>query len=149
MGFLDSIRISASALTAQRLRMDVTANNVANMESTRGPEGGRFRRQMVTFRALPAGPSTFAALFNRRTGATPPTAGVGVDRILTDNSPGRLVFDPRHPDADDDGFVEMPNVNLVVEMTDMVAATRAYEANVTVLNAAKSMAMRAIEIARR
>ena len=149
MGLLNSVRISASALSAQRIRMDVTANNVANMESTSGPDAGPFRRQMVSFRALPNGTSPFQALFSRQQGAELPTRGVGVERLLTDTSPGRRVHDPTHPAADDEGFIEMPNVNLVVEMTDMVSSTRAYEANVTVLNAAKSMAMRALEIARR
>lgn len=148
MGLLRSIGVSASALAAQRLRMDVIANNVANMNSTRGVDGGPFRRQVVSFQARRAEPQGFGAT---RPNALPPlrTQGVQVNRIETDNSPGRRVLDPSHPDADADGFVEMPNVDLVVEMTDIVAATRAYEANVTVLNATKAMAMRALELARR
>ena len=149
MGLLSSIRIGASGLTAQRLRMDVIANNVANMDSTRGLDGGPFRRQVVSFRALPNQRSPFTAPLRPGIGVEQPAKDVVVNRLETDRSPGRRVLDPTHPDADEDGFVEMPNVNLVVEMTDMVAATRAYEASVTVLNAAKAMAMRALDIGRR
>ena len=149
MGLLDTFRISGSALSAERLRMDVVANNVANMQSTRGLDGGPFKRQVVSFRALPNGGSRFSVLFSRMRRSSLPTLGVGVDRIESDQSPGRRVLDPGNPDADAEGFVEMPNVDLVVEMTDLVTATRAYEANVTVLNAAKSMAMRALDIGRR
>ena len=149
MGLLGSIAISASALNAQRLRMDVVANNVANMNSTRGPDGGPFRRQVVSFRAAPAdGGSSFSSQFNSSQASALPSRGVMVNRLETDTSAGRRVFDPQHPDADDEGFVEMANVDLVIEMTDMVAATRAYEASVTVMNAAKSMAQRALDIAR-
>ncbi len=150
MGLLSSIRISASALTAHRLRMDVIANNVANMTSTRGPDGGVFQRQVVSFRAQPTGRQGFSALFREQSGLPSlPTRGVAVNRITEDQNPGRRVLDPSHPDADAEGFVEMPNVDLVVEMTDMVAAARAYEANVTVMNASKAMAQRALDIGNR
>ena len=148
MGLLGSIKISASALNAQRLRMDVVANNVANMNSTRGADGGPFRRQMVSFKAAPNNRSSFASQFSRSQVPELPTRGVMVNRLETDTSAGRRLFDPGHPDADEDGFVEMANVDLVIEMTDMVAATRAYEANVTVMNAAKAMAQRALQIGR-
>lgn len=152
MGLLGSIRISASALTTQRLRMDVVANNVANMNSTRGADGGPFRRQVVSLKAMPNDRSDFEAMFSRSKqgllGTQMPTRGVTVNRLETDMSPGRRVFDPTHADADEDGFVEASNVNLIVEMTDMVAAQRAYEASVTVMNAAKAMAVRALDIAR-
>ena len=149
MGLLSSIGVSAGALNAQRLRMDVIANNVANVNSTRGLDGGPFRRQVVSFKAVPNEGSNFGQMFRKESTPDLPTKGVTVNRLETDVSPGRRVLDPTHPDADADGFVEMSNVDLVVEMTDMVAATRAYEANVTILNAAKAMAMRALEIARR
>ncbi|MEE9277430.1 MAG: flagellar basal body rod protein FlgC [Dehalococcoidia bacterium] len=149
MGLLSSIRISASALAAQRLRMDVVANNVANMNSTRGLDGGPFRRQVVSLREMPDSRSAFTALLNRSSALGQPRKGVAINRIETDMSPGRRSFDPSNPDADEDGFVELSNVNLVVEMTDMVAATRSYEASITVLNAAKTMALRALDIARR
>lgn len=150
MGLLGSIRISASALNAQRLRMDVVANNVANMNSTRGPEGGPFRRQVVSFKAAPpsrAG-SSFGEQFRAGTTQELSSAGVMVNRLERDTSGGRRVFEPDHPDADEEGFVELANVNLVVEMTDMIAATRVYEASVTVMNAAKSMAQTALQLGR-
>lgn len=149
MGLLSSIRISASALAAQRLRMDVVANNVANMNSTRGLDGGPFRRQVISLREMPDNRSAFTAFLNRSSAPGQPRKGVAINRIETDMSPGRRSFDPSNPDADEDGFVELSNVNLVVEMTDMVAATRSYEASITVLNAAKTMALRALDIARR
>lgn len=147
MGLLRSVAISASALAAQRLRMDVVANNVANMNSTKGPDGGPFRRQVVSFQARLGQPGP-TPLSPRGPIRNSPTEGVVISRLESDNSPGRRVYDPSHPDADDDGFVEMPNVNMVIEMTDMVAAARAYEASVTVLNATKSMAQRALQIGR-
>ena len=150
MGFLHAIRLSASGLAAQRLRMDVISNNVANVNSTRGADGDAFKRQVVSFRAADGGTNAFGALLERMRGNGPaPAGGVTVNRIDTDTSPGRRVLDPTHPDADADGFIETSNVDLVVEMTDMVAAVRAYEANVTVLNASKSMAQTALQISSR
>jgi flagellar basal-body rod protein FlgC len=138
-GIFSDFRISASALTAQRLRMDVIASNVANAETTRTEEGGPYQRQQVFFVADPPGETPAGTV--ARVGQ-----GVRVDAILTDDSPGHRVYDPSHPDADEDGFVTYPNVNMVTEMTDMLSATRSYEANVTVLNSLKNMALRALEI---
>lgn len=148
MGLLESLGISASALNAQRLRMDVIAHNVANVNSTRGADGGPFRRQVVSFKALTDGAAGLAAPLPGGANGLP-GRGVGVDRIDTDQTPGRRVYDPSHPDADADGFVETSNVDLVVEMTDMVSAVRAYEASVTALNAAKTMAQSALDLAGR
>jgi flagellar basal-body rod protein FlgC len=136
--------ISASGLTAERLRMDVIASNVANAVSTRSDRGGAYRRIVAVLGARedgervyrPSGEVTFRG------------AGVRVLRLVEDPSPFRLIYDPVHPDARADGYVEMPNVDPVTEMVDLISATRAYEANVTVLNAAKQMAMKALEIGR-
>jgi flagellar basal-body rod protein FlgC len=147
-----ALRTSASGLTAQRLRMDLISNNIANAETTRTAEGGAYRRQQVLFTPRVVGRIPF---FNRLRGDVGPGSltGVGMEgvqplAIVEDQSPTRMVYDPTHPDANPDGFVEYPNVNTVAEMADMLSATRSYEANVTVLNAAKQMAQRAIDIAR-
>lgn len=147
MGLISSLRVSTSALLAQRLRMDVVANNVANMESTRGTDGGPYRRQSVVFREQRSGPSFSAAL--SQAGGERGGAGVEVASIYQDSAPPRKVHDPTHPDADAEGYVLMPNIDMVTEMTDLVGAQRAYEASVTVLNATKSLAQSALSIGRR
>ncbi|MBI2940886.1 MAG: flagellar basal body rod protein FlgC [Chloroflexi bacterium] len=151
MSFFSALRTSASGLTAQRLRMDVISNNIANAESTRTSRGGAFRRQQIVFSPRVAG-LPFAR-FLRDSGGVEPTLGaveqgVEVASITEDDSPTRLAYQPGHPDANAEGYVEYPNVNVVTEMTDMISATRSYEANVTVFNAAKAMAQRALEIGR-
>jgi flagellar basal-body rod protein FlgC len=145
MGLLHSLRISASALGAQRLRMDVIANNVANVETTRGPDGAPYRRQSVAFGE--AGREVPFRDFLGRAGQ-PTASGVVVTRIHQDNAAPRRVHDPAHPDAGEDGFVLMPNIDIGTEMTDLVSASRAYQASVTVLNATKSLALNALAIGR-
>lgn len=152
MSIFASLRIAASALRAQRARMDVITSNIANIDSTRTPEGPAYRRRQVVFTARPGGLRQFFALLRQ---ADQPDFGqlamngVGVQRVVVDTSPLRQVYDPQHPDADPvTGIVEYPNVDLVTEMTDMIAATRSYEASVTALNATKTMALRALEIGR-
>lgn len=153
MSILTSLRASASALTAQRMRMNAIANNVANVETTRTPEGGPYRRQQVVFTPR-AGGMPFLQLVRAglgNVGGRAPdwiggSGGVQVAQVIEDQAPGRLVHQPDHPDANADGYVEYPNVDLVTEMVDMLSATRSYEANVTVLSSAKSMAMRALDI---
>ncbi len=147
MGLLNSLRISASALMAQRLRMDVIANNVANMNTTRTASGGPYRRQTVVF-AERETETPFGDLLGRATGRQSGGGGVIVRAITEDNTPPRRIHDPSHPDADTDGFVLMPNINIVTEMTDLTGASRAYEASVTVLNATKAMALNALRIGR-
>ena len=145
MGLIQSLRSSASALMAQRLRMDVVANNVANMNTSRTAAGGPYRRQQVVFteqgREIP-----FRDFLGHATGEGRSGGGVTVSAIVEDTTPPRRVHDPTHPDADDDGFVLLPNINLVTEMTDLISASRAYEASVTVLNATKSLALSALRI---
>ncbi len=138
MGSFSSFDISASGIYAQRVRMDAIANNIANSESTRTPQGGPYRRQRVVFAT-----AYKSAAANRSV-----PAGVKVEGIVQDPTDYLLVHDPDHPDADANGNVRMPNVNVVEEMVDMISATRAYEANVTALNATKSMVSSAIDIGR-
>jgi flagellar basal-body rod protein FlgC len=132
--------ISASGLRAQRLRMDVIAANLANAQSTRSPEGGPYRRRDVVLEALPEG-ERFDDLLGVASGAA-----VRVSRVVTDQRPPRVVFDPGHPDADARGYVALPNVNVVSEMVDMMAASRAYEANVAAVNATKRVLEAALSI---
>ncbi len=152
MSIFGALRTSASGLTAQRLRMDLISNNIANAETTRTPEGGPYRRQEVIFTPKVTGRLPLMNLL--RGGAAQIASanglieGVRPLKIIEDQSPVRQVYDPGHPDANADGVVEYPNVNVVTEMTNMLSATRAYEANVTVLNAAKQMAQRALDIGR-
>jgi len=138
MGSSSSFDISASGISAQRARMDVIANNIANADSTRTPEGGPYRRQRVAFRTV----------FEQAAGNRSVPAGVAVESVTQDPTDFVTVYDPGHPDADANGIVKKPNVNVVEEMVDMISATRAYEANVTALNAAKSMIASGIEIGR-
>jgi len=142
MGLFTAIDAAGSGMTAERLRLDVISNNIANANTTRTAEGGPYRRQIVIFQPR----STNASFGELLTGLTEPGTGVRVVGIIKDQSPFRLVYDPSHPDANRDGYVAMPNVNIVAEMVDMMTASRAYEANVAAINAAKSMAMRAIDI---
>jgi flagellar basal-body rod protein FlgC len=146
MALWDSLRISNSALTAQRTRMDTIANNVANMNTTRGPDGGPYRRQTVLFAAQ--GREIPFRDFLGRASANQPGAGVAVAGIQQDNSAPRRVHDPSHPDADANGDVLLPNIDIVTEMTDLVSAKRAFEAAVTVMNATKSLALSALNIGR-
>jgi flagellar basal-body rod protein FlgC len=146
MAIWDSLRISSSALTAQRTRMDTVANNVANMNTTRGPDGGPYRRQTVLFATQ--GREIPFRDFLGRASRNEPGAGVSIAGIQEDNTPPRKVHDPGHPDADANGDVLLPNIDIVTEMTDLVGAKRAFEASVTVLNATKSLALSALNIGR-
>ena len=151
MRFLSSIDVSASGLTAQRLRMDTIANNMASAEATRvANRPGPYRRQVVLFEArTPQKGSNFASIFKN----TMQSAGSGVRvrqiKELDDNdSAFRRVYEPSHPDADENGYVTYPNVNIVEEMINLISATRSYEANAKVIEATKGMATRALDIGR-
>ncbi|KAA3648407.1 MAG: flagellar basal body rod protein FlgC [Chloroflexi bacterium] len=153
MSFWNTLRVGMSGLSAQRLRLDVIANNVANAETTRTEEGGPYRRKDVVF--TPQGQDQFlpGLVKARRTENASPNAlldvgGVRVSEVITDDEELPKVYDPSHPDADEEGFVTYPNVNIVVEMTNMLSATRSYEANLSIIEAAKSMALRALDIGR-
>lgn len=136
-----TMKISASAMASQRTRLNVISANVANVETTRTPEGGPYRRQEVVFRTDQLG---FAGTLDRAVRDS--VQGVAVDEIRTADSPPRIVYDPGHPDADGEGMVAMPNVDVLEEMVDMMTAAKAYEANVTVIKSAKRMALKALDI---
>jgi len=150
MKLTNAFDISSSALTAQRLRMDVIASNIANADTTRGRYvDGRwvpYQRKVVTFEAIQP---SFSDVLNsklNRTSASNAGGGVRVSRISEDPTPFKEVYNPSHPDADENGYVRLPNVDIVKEMVDMLSATRSYEANVTALNATKAMITKALEI---
>jgi flagellar basal-body rod protein FlgC len=140
MSLFTGMDISASGLRAQRLRMDVIAENIANAEATRTPEGGPYRRQEVV---LEASGGTWR---KTRAGLASPARGVQVAEIVPDPTPPQRVYDPGHPDADAEGYVRMPNVNVPTEMVDLLAATRAYEANTAAFRAARDMEQGALEL---
>lgn len=149
MRISSSFDASASALTAQRLRMDVISSNIANAETTRASYvNGQFvpyKRKMVVLEPTNQ-TSSFSDLLNKQLGGTSDAQGVKATRIIEDQSPTKLVYNPTHPDADANGYVNMPNVDVAKEMVDMISASRSYEANVTALNASKAMFVKALEI---
>ncbi len=128
-------QIAVSGLRAQRIRMNVIANNIANFQTERTPDGGAFRRQLVVFRGEQI-----------RRGANPDRVGVRVKAIVFDQSPLRRVFQPGHPDAAEDGYVSYPNIDLAVENVDLISAQRAYEANIAVIVAGSRMHQQALRI---
>ncbi len=143
--FFKSLEISSSALTAQRLRMNLLSSNLANAQTTRTPEGGPYKRQDAVFSAVPLG-SPFEDMLADKTDSR--LKKVQVIEIHQDTKEPRRVYDPSHADADKDGFVAMPNIQMMTEMVNMIMATRAYEANTTAFNAPKAMAQKALEIGR-
>ncbi len=146
-----SLSIALRSLLAQQGALSTTSNNIANVNTTRTADGGAYRRRRIVVEPkekafqLPL-PASFAAASTL--GPDDGIAGVEATRILTDETPGPRVFEPGHPDADADGYVEYPNVDVVTEMTDMISATRSYQANVTVIDSIKQLAMKALEIGR-
>ncbi len=145
MGYFGALDIGASALTAQRLRMDTISQNIANATTTRTEDGTPYRRRLVVFEETSQG-IPFSQYLSASSRDRYLAKGVKVSRIVEDTSPLKRVYDPGHPDADNEGYVEMPNVDVVTEMVNMISATRAYEANVTTINTTKSLAMKALEI---
>ena len=144
MGSLfNSIEISASGLSAQRTRMNVISANIANINTTRTEEGGPYRKKEVVFKAVAS--SKFDDLLSK---SEPVPEKVEVVEIKESRTPFKLIYNPSHPDANEQGYVQMPNIKLIEEMVDMLSATRAYEANVTVIGTAKSMINKALEISR-
>lgn len=131
MSFFNSFSVSSSGLTAQRLRLDVIAENLANVNTTKTQNGGAYKKKEVTFEEILSGTGN---------------GGVQVKEIYEDQSEGALVYNPSHPDANEQGYVEMPNVNTVEEMTNMISASRSYEANVTAFNTMKNMYAKALQI---
>jgi len=140
--------ISASALTAQRLRMDVISSNIANAETTRASYANGqyqpYKRKMVVMEPLQQ--QSFSSILSNQLSGGKSATGVKVASIKEDQTPFKLVYNPTHPDADANGYVNMPNVDMAKEMVDMIAASRSYEANVTAINATKAMFVKALEI---
>lgn len=143
MSILSIMDLCSSGLSCEKTRMEIIAQNIANIETTKTSEGGPYRRKMVAFK------ETLQNQLQAKNGAGGLTgAGVQVAQIVTDNAGPLMVFDPQNPDANQDGYVAKPNINLANEIVDSISASRAYEANVTILNATKSMAAKALTIGR-
>jgi flagellar basal-body rod protein FlgC len=145
MDMMAGLQVSFSGLNAQRTRMNVIASNLANAQSTRTPEGGAYKRQEVIFGAQPQR-SAFEGMLNER--LQDGVNKVNVLGIVSDPNGTRLEYEPDHPDANEQGYVAYPNVNVMREMVDLMSATRAYEANITAINSSKDMALRALQIGR-
>ena len=142
----NALNISASGLAAQRLRMDIISQNIANVNTTRTAEGGPYRRKQALFQEVYD--QSFNRIFQNTLNRPVLGAGVRVSEIVADNIPGDRIYEPGHPDADADGYVSLPNVNIVEEMVNMISASRSYEANVTVINSSKAMISKTMEIGR-
>lgn len=142
MSMFGAIDAAGSGLTAERLRLDVISNNLANANTTRTIGGGPFRRKVVVYQPRDEY-NEFGKLLAQKLEAG---KGVRVVGIVEDNTPSPIVYDPNHPDADAKGYVSMPNINVVAEMVDMITASRSYEANVATISSAKAMAIKAMEI---
>jgi flagellar basal-body rod protein FlgC len=145
MDFFSAMDVSSSALSAERTRMNLISSNLANANTTRTPEGGPYKRKDAVFSATEAATS-FKRALDGATGKQ--VRQVQVSQIVEDQNPPRMQYDPSHPDADPQGYVAMPNVNVIEEMADMLTASRAYEANVTAVQAAKGMALKTLEISK-
>jgi flagellar basal-body rod protein FlgC len=145
MSYFKAMQISSSGLSAQRLRMNVLSANLANAQSTRGDNGGPYRRRDVVFSAIPTGDKFDDFLNGSHNTELKKVEVIGIHK---DPSSFRKVFDPSHPDADKQGYVELPNVQVMTEMVNMLTATRAFEANATAIDDSKQMALRALEIGR-
>lgn len=142
------IEVSASGLSAERLAMDVIANNIANANTTRTPQGGAFKRQLVVFAQKPGGTDPNGDSFDPNAPVKPDVEGVQALGIVNDQSADRLVYEPGNPEADGQGYVHYPNVQVVKEMVDMMAASRAYEANVAAIQETRTMSTAALGLLR-
>lgn len=145
MDFLTSLRVSASALEANKKRLATISSNIANAQTTRTVEGGPYRKKEVVFGAGPA-QEKFSEILDGELGAS--VQKVQGQEVISDNKPPILKYEPNHPDANEQGYVAYPNINVMEEMANMISASRSYEANVTALNNTKGMAMKALEIGR-
>ena len=149
MSFFDSIDLAASGLTAERVRMDVTAENLANAQTTNGPGGQPYRRQEVELQQVGGGFGSQLASAMGTPGASqsaPAPGGVEVAGIVSDPTPDQLVYDPGHPGANAQGYVRMPNVNSVTEMTDLISESDSYQADVTAMSTAKTMYSKTLDL---
>jgi flagellar basal-body rod protein FlgC len=154
-----SFSISGQGMSVQRMRLSATARNIANVNTTKGPDGQPYRREVVIVRAIPGSPfeqdleemielqrTSQDHAPNAKPGTYPPDYSVLKAKTARDDSPPRLVYDPSHPDADEDGYVKMPNINVVTEMVEMITAQRAFEANTGVVDSAKNIARYSLDI---
>ena len=151
MGLFNALEISATGLTAERLRMDVTAENLANAQSTRGVDGGPYRRKEVVLQQMASGAdfgSQLRVAMGGAGSAGSTAGGVQVAAVAEDAAAPRMVYDPGHPDADGQGYVAMPNVDSVTEMVDLISSSRAYEANVTAMQSSKQMFSKTLDLLR-
>lgn len=144
MSFLDAFNVAASGLSAERLRINVISSNIANINTTRTPEGGPYKRKDVVFEAEPLNKNSFENNLKE----SMDSEKVKVTEIVEDPRPPIMKYDPGHPDADANGYVKYPNINIMEEMVNLINASRSYEANVTTMKATKSMAMKALDILR-
>jgi flagellar basal-body rod protein FlgC len=145
MSFFDAIDLAASGLTAERTRMDVTSENLANAQTTNGPNGQPYRRQEVVLSQVNGGfGATLAGVMGGGSPATP--GGVAVTGIVNDPTPDQLIYDPGHPGANAQGYVQMPNVNPVTEMTDLISESNSYQADVTAMQTAKTMYSKTLDL---
>lgn len=143
MDIFNTFKVSSSALKANTIRLNTISSNLANVETSSTPEGGPYKKKSVYFESSPLN-------FHEQLKGNMKNAvqGVKVTKILEDDSPPKKVYNPSHPDAQEDGYVDMPNISVLKEMVDMMSATRAYQANVTTIKSAKRMALKALEIGR-
>jgi flagellar basal-body rod protein FlgC len=153
MAFLEAMDVSATGLTAQRLRMDIISENIANVNTTRTLSGGPYRRKTVLFQEIQETP--FSQMLHDTVSErgvsrrrAPLGMGVRVSNVVEDQMQGPMIHDPGHPDANAEGYVEMPNVNIVEEMVNMISASRSYEANITAINTARTLMDRTLDLAR-
>lgn len=147
MSMFDAMNASSSGLSAQRLRMNVISSNIANINTTRTPSGGPYRRRDTIFAALPP-EKNFLNELKAAQDADPGTRNVKVVGIVEDSRPPIMKYDPNHPDANEEGYVEMPNIDITEEMVNLMQARRSFEANIAAFNATKNMASKALEIGR-
>lgn len=143
MSIFNAMNVAASGMTAQRTRMDVISQNIANVNTTRDENGNVYKRQTVVFQENSN--ASFDSILSNNMETYQPH-GVKVRAIVEDNSEGAMKYDPSHPDADENGYVQLPNVNTVTEMTNLIDASRSYEANATAFNASKAIAMKGLEL---
>ena len=154
-----TFKISGQGMSTQRMRLTAVSNNIANANTTKGPDGEPYRRQVVVSRFIPGSPfeqefdnqikleqTTESHASNAKAGTYPPDYSVLKSKYARDNSPPRLVYDPNHPESNDEGYVEMPNINIVTEMVEMISAQRGFEANTGVVESAKNIARYSLEI---
>lgn len=142
-GIFNAMNVAASGMTAQRTRMDIISQNIANVNTTRDEHGDPYKRQTVVFQENTN--TSFDHILSNRLGHYN-AKGVKISGIVEDTTEGPVIYDPNHPDADENGYVQLPNVNTVTEMTNLIDASRSYEANATVFNASKAIASKGLEL---